>query len=525
MTTIAALPTPPDRNDAANFSAASDTFFEALPTYGTQVSAVLGEVTGLPLAAASYGSGIESGIAFSSTSFTLGGATATLTVNPYKNFTAGLLVTVVSGSNYFTGSVTSYSGTTLVISVTQTVGSGTYSTWVIARSGDTRLGVPADIALTDSTLDLRGVGNSTVVVTGTAAITTILVYAGQCVTVVAGGNFSLTYNELTCNLAGYGSYTTTIYDVLQVVGDASGIPYVSISPQSGIPLTPFGNTKGIFGYGQSPTTALTNTVNTSGIVSSDITGVGTARMFPSAASYGGDKAIFAYGFAASYSSLSNLVSNTGVVATDTAGVGTARYYAGAAGYGVDKALVAYGWNGGYINIINQISNAGVVATDTTSVGTTRYGIAGASYGGDKGILAYGYNSTVYYAISNLISNTGVIASNGPSVGTGRYYTAGTGYGRDKAMFGYGNASGSAVAVLNLVSNTGIVSADSGGVGTARYALAATEYGGDKAIFGYGQTGAGLSMTNLVSSVGLVTTDVAGVGTARSGLAAASFANS
>ena len=46
----------------------------------------------------------------------------------------------------------------------------------------------------------------------------------------------------------------------------------------------------------------------------------------------GDKAIFGYGISASYQSMTNLVSNTGVVSTDTTGVGTARTGLAAATY-------------------------------------------------------------------------------------------------------------------------------------------------------------------------------------------------
>ena len=56
-----------------------------------------------------------------------------------------------------------------------------------------------------------------------------------------------------------------------------------------------------------------------------------------AAVYGGDRALFGYGYAlvsGTYAPLSmtNLVSNTGAVATDTTGVGTARYQLAAAGF-------------------------------------------------------------------------------------------------------------------------------------------------------------------------------------------------
>jgi hypothetical protein len=64
------------------------------------------------------------------------------------------------------------------------------------------------------------------------------------------------------------------------------------------------------------------------------------------------------------------------VATDTAGVGTARYLLAAAGYGGDKAIFGYGF---FYSITNLVSNTGVVSTDTTGVGTVRGVLAAAGY--------------------------------------------------------------------------------------------------------------------------------------------------
>ena len=83
-------------------------------------------------------------------------------------------------------------------------------------------------------------------------------------------------------------------------------------------------------------------------------------------------------------SMTNLVSNTGVVATDTTGVGTARLNLAAAGYGTDKAIFGYGASVASttrVSMTNLVSNTGVVATDTTGVGTARSELAAASYGG------------------------------------------------------------------------------------------------------------------------------------------------
>ncbi len=51
-----------------------------------------------------------------------------------------------------------------------------------------------------------------------------------------------------------------------------------------------------------------------------------ANSVAAACEYGGDKGIFGYGKTPSVVSLTNLVSNTGVVSSDVAGVGTARAY-------------------------------------------------------------------------------------------------------------------------------------------------------------------------------------------------------
>jgi hypothetical protein len=96
------------------------------------------------------------------------------------------------------------------------------------------------------------------------------------------------------------------------------------------------NIRAIFGYGfTSSVVSMSNLVSSTGVVSTDTTGVGTARVELAAASFGdaGERVIFGYGFAAARTAVTNLVSNTGVVATDTAGVGTARRQLAAANFG------------------------------------------------------------------------------------------------------------------------------------------------------------------------------------------------
>ena len=325
-------------------------------------------------------------------------------------------------------------------------------------------------------------------------------------------NFTITNNN-----------SATVSSVIPFVAPSYGYKFKNTSNAASVSA---GTQRAIFGYGNNSNgsavsnVSITNLVSNTGIVATDTTGVGTARLALAAAGYGTDKAIFGYGVTTTHVSMTNLVSNTGVVATDTAGVGTTRQYLAAAGYGSDKAIFGYGSAGTSTSITNLVSNTGVVATDTTGVGTARYDLAAAGYGTDKAIFGYGRTS-VNVSITNLVSNTGVVASNTTGVGTARQGLAAAGYGIDKALFGYGSST-TYVSMTNKVSNTGVVATDTTGVGTARYNLAAAGYGTDKAIFGYGYTSTVLSMTNLVSNNGVVATDITGVGTARFRLAAAGY---
>ena len=79
--------------------------------------------------------------------------------------------------------------------------------------------------------------------------------------------------------------------------------------------------------------------------------------------------------------MTNLVSDSGVIASDVSGVGTARGRLGGAGYGGDKGIFGFGSpSSGYTAITNKINNLGVVAADTSGVGTPRNYISAAAYG-------------------------------------------------------------------------------------------------------------------------------------------------
>jgi len=305
------------------------------------------------------------------------------------------------------------------------------------------------------------------------------------------------------------------------------------------------NEKAIFAFGNGPGspgyTTKSNLVSNTGVVATDVSGVGTARDKLAAANYGGDKAVFAFGqnnFSGSGGmiNISNLVSNQGVIATDTTGVGTSRMELAATGYGGDKALFGYGYHSsgltGQSQSFNLVSNTGVIANDANAAGMRRSRLAAVRYGTDTAVFAFGWDDDDWYGVgytnvSNLVSNTGIVASDTTTAGTIKCRLAACTYGEDKAVFSFGhvddNGYYAATNQNNYVSNTGVIAADSNGLATSRRWLAAAGYGGDKGIFAYGGAEDDTNEKNLVSSTGVVSANQTGVGTARFRLAAAGYA--
>ena len=242
---------------------------------------------------------------------------------------------------------------------------------------------------------------------------------------------------------GFGETSNTAIDHTNVTNLVSNTGVVSTdstgvgSVKSRLAAAGFGGDKAIFGYGDNAISAEyylneTNLVSNAGVVASDTTGVGQIRSNLAAAGYGGDKALFGFGsdyadYDERYHNVTNLVSNTGVVASDTTGVGSARFGLSAASYGGDKAIFIYGFGNNVGSKTNLVSNTGVVATDTTGVGTLRSEIAASGYGGDKAIFGFGIASGTRFNTTNLISNTGVMGSDQTGVGTVRSDSAAAGY--------------------------------------------------------------------------------------------------
>ena len=329
-------------------------------------------------------------------------------------------------------------------------------------------------------------------------------------------------------------YSTAGQSLNIVYSDATkGWLPVSDDAVANVPVAP-PTQRGIFAFGDTGSAVgMSNLMNSSGVIGNDVSAVGSASFQQAATTYGGDKAIFAYGYnGSSIVNKSNLISNQGVVSSDVTGVGTARTKPAAVGYGTGGlALYAFGYDSSNVtNVQNKVSSAGVIATDSSGVGTARDSLAAAMYGTGLAIFGYGNNAQGgdnAISITNLLSNVGVVGADVTGVGTVRYALAATSYGGDKAIFSGGYVSGvGTTAVSNLVSNTGVVASDTSAVGTVRYHLAASSYGGDKGAFAYGrQGGTRYSVKNLISNSGVVASDTTGVGTARSNLAGAGYSTS
>ena len=166
-----------------------------------------------------------------------------------------------------------------------------------------------------------------------------------------------------------------------VASDAAGAGTV----RSNLKATQYGADTAIFGYGYYYTTK-TNLCNNVGVVAADVAGVGTARTSLGACSFAAPavtQGIFVYGHTGYVATaVSNIVNTSGVVSADVSGVGTARQFPGGCEYGLDKGILGYGYAAWPTmwGKTNLVSNVGVVASDGSAIGTARYNPAGSSYG-------------------------------------------------------------------------------------------------------------------------------------------------
>lgn len=123
---LTALPTPPLRTDPVNFAARGDTFLAALPNLVLEFnrdSAVI-----------NFNSTNDTSL----TSTLIGLGAKTFTVLATKSFQPGSWLAIAStaapSTNAMYGTVTSYSGTTLVMNIVSIIGGGTFASWAISQT-------------------------------------------------------------------------------------------------------------------------------------------------------------------------------------------------------------------------------------------------------------------------------------------------------------------------------------------------------------------------------------------------------
>lgn len=163
--TITPLPTPvPSTADPANFDTRADALLEALPTFVTETNTTAAQVNADAAAAAQAKADAENAAtlagqnataasaaattnATSTTSNTIAGSgDKTWDVGTGKSFVLGQYVRVANSvTAWMAGLVKSYSGSTLVVTVDDSAGSGTFTSWTVslAPKGATRTAAAA----------------------------------------------------------------------------------------------------------------------------------------------------------------------------------------------------------------------------------------------------------------------------------------------------------------------------------------------------------------------------------------------
>ena len=164
-----------------------------------------------------------------------------------------------------------------------------------------------------------------------------------------------------------------------------------------------------------------NQITNTGVVGTDTSAPANSSNggITAGAMYGGDKAIMIF-YNAKF-----LVSNTGVIGSQESAEAT-RDQGGVCTYGGDKAIWAYGYISAFSNSKNLISNTGVIASESAGAGTGRLNPCACGYGGDKGIFLFGYrngNPLVIYGIYNTVTNTGDLSSDIVASGATARYSA------------------------------------------------------------------------------------------------------
>lgn len=136
--TISTLPAAPAATDAVDvFDVKAFAFCAALQGFVTETNAVAVQTqTNADITAAlALGMALPNYAGTSTTSLTIGTGAKSLTTQTGKSWVVGQIVVVGNGAGaYMKGAITGYTGSTLDVSVTSIVGSGTFASWSIGLS-------------------------------------------------------------------------------------------------------------------------------------------------------------------------------------------------------------------------------------------------------------------------------------------------------------------------------------------------------------------------------------------------------
>jgi hypothetical protein len=236
VTEINALEANVNAKESATNADAIATAADAIATAGDRVQ------TGLDRTAAAASAASAAAIAgafagTSTTSLAIGSGSKTFTTQSGEQYSTGIWMTAVSAAdpaNYMFGEVTSYSGTTLIIDVQVTGGSGTHADWNLSLAGPRGApGAPGtlsgnaagginelkgpDIASAATTMDIWAAAQGNVMtVTGTTATTGLPAapQTGATRKLIAAGAWPLTHGA-NFILPGSANYTCAAGDIIE----------------------------------------------------------------------------------------------------------------------------------------------------------------------------------------------------------------------------------------------------------------------------------------------------------------------
>lgn len=208
---ITTPPTPPSRDDPANFPARADAFLGWFPTMVTEFNAAVDDIDGsvaTAQAAAAAASASVGTSAASTTSLTIGTGAKTLTIQTGKVFVAGQWVMIshsVNTANQMAARIDGYNSASgqLDVTVAKAFGTGTAASWVIgltpapddtalSKTGGTMTGAIAEMGNSSSIKDpdgtARPVGYRNIPLRAAGSQQTLaLTDVGRGITITTGG--------------------------------------------------------------------------------------------------------------------------------------------------------------------------------------------------------------------------------------------------------------------------------------------------------------------------------------------------